>query len=120
MLISGALLGQDLLIGVDYHYQKADSLYEVGNYEEALVHLRKGLLTSKNDADLNVLRAKCHLKLNEISLAQKYLRRASRIGSYKADKMLDSLESGSRRTEASEQFKEELEEYLNRTKYHED
>lgn len=115
LLASAGLFAQDLLEGADYHQQKGDSLYKAGNYLEAKSHLTKALFSSKNNPDLYVLAARNSIKLQEISNAKRYLRRASRIGNYEADLLLDSLMGRSRNDQYNEQFEKDLENYFRQT-----
>lgn len=107
--------GQDLLEGTDYHISKGESYYNQGMYPEAKEHLKKALLSTKSNAELSYLMARVHLKLEEISAARKQLRRASRIGYYKADVLLDSLSGRNADNQENVQFREDLEEYLENT-----
>lgn len=114
-LTTVGLSAQDLLEGADYHREQGDSLYKAGNYTEAKSHLTKALFSSKNDPDLYVLAARNAIKLNETNHAKRYLRRASRIGNYEADLLLDSLLGRTRSDEYNEQFKKDLDNYFRHT-----
>lgn len=109
------LSAQDLLEGADYHLEKGDSLYKAGNNLEAQAHLKKAVISSKNDPDLYVLLARVCIELQEIDNAKRYLRRASRIGNFEADLLLDSLMGRTRNEQYNEQFKKDLDTYLQQT-----
>lgn len=115
LLATAGLSAQDLLEGAEYHENKGDSLYQAGNYQEAKSHLTKAIFSSKNDPDLYVLAARNAIKLQEINNAKRYLRRASRIGNYEADLLLDSLMGRSRNDEYNEQFEKDLDTYFRQT-----
>jgi Tfp pilus assembly protein PilF len=97
--------------GYEFHLEQAREAMAAGNYESARQHLSSGILTKKSDADMYLLRAKCYIELGNISQAKRDLRRASRIGSYKADQLLDSI-AGKSSDSADERFKNDLNRYL--------
>lgn len=97
--------------GYEFHLEQAQEAMANGDYETARQHLSSGILTKKSDADLYLLRAKCYIELDNISQARRDLRRASRIGSYKADQLLDSI-SGKQSNSADERFRNDLNRYL--------
>lgn len=115
LCFTGHSFGQDLLVGSDYHMAKGDSLCKEGRFVEAKEHLKMALLSDKSNAELSYLMAQVHLKLDEIGPAEKQLRRASRIGYYKADVLLDSLSGRNAENQENVQFKKDLEEYLDQT-----
>lgn len=91
LLYPAALFSQDLQMGKAYHVNVADSLYAIGDYNGAQMHYKLALISIKNDAVLNYKLAKTYLKLNQPRPATKHLKRAKRIGYYRADLLLDSL-----------------------------
>lgn len=111
LFASGWLSAQDLLAGADYHRARGDSLYMAGNYSLAREHYKLALMSSKSDAELNYQIAKTYLKMNKRPYAIRHLRRASRIGYYKADLMLDSLYQRTNSEQERNQILKEMKNY---------
>ncbi|SRR5690606_12666788 len=116
LLVAPGLAGaQELLGGQEYNKAIGDSLFKEGRFQEAREYYRIALYSSKRNPELSYQMARVHIKLNEIPQAKRQLRRASRIGFYKADLLLDSLEGRNSENVENELFEKELEEYLRKT-----
>ncbi|TVR38645.1 MAG: hypothetical protein EA392_09220 [Cryomorphaceae bacterium] len=102
-----------ILKGAEHQYELAKEAYAEERYDEALKYLNTSIMSTKRNPDMYILRAKVLLKINQNKRALRDLNKASRIGSYKADLMLDSLLGRSKDTKSNQQFIEDLEEYLN-------
>ncbi len=101
-----------LLKGAEHQYELAQEAYAEERYNEALKYLNTSIMSTKRNTDMYILRAKVFLAINENKRALRDLHKASRIGSYKADLMLDSLLGRTKETKSNQQFMEDLEEYL--------
>lgn len=104
---------QGVLMGADVNAAYGDTAFQNGDFDEAIRQYSLALVSKKSDPDLYYMRAQSYLQKNYISKAKNDLRRASRIGSYKSDLLLDSLLGRTGRDESREQFENDLERYLN-------
>lgn len=111
---SFAANGQELSQKSKRQLEEAQIYYKKGLYEDAISLVKMTLLTNTKQTDLHIFAAQCYLKLDDPVRAERHLRKAARIGSYKADQMLDSLR-GRMKSPIDETFKDDLEEYLQET-----
>lgn len=106
--------GQELSRKSEEQVEEAQRYYDLGLYEDAAWAIKKVLFRSSRQPNLQIFAARCYLQLNDPYRAEMHLQRASKIGSLKADQMLDSLLQRQEPT-INEEFKDDLEEYLQKT-----
>lgn len=114
LLGSLAVNSQNLSNKSQQQVEEAQLYYEAGRYEEALQLIKKVLFRTTRQPDLQIFAARCYLAMNDPYNAERHLRKASKIGSYKADLLLDSLRH-QHSPALNEEFKNDLEEYLQET-----
>lgn len=115
MFCTSGTYAQQFVMGADVNTAYGDTAYHAGDYDEAIKQYSWALVTKKTDPDLYYKRARAYIKQDIISKAKRDLKRASRIGSYKSDLLLDSLMGRTGGDESREQFEQDLEKYLKST-----
>lgn len=112
---STAAAQEQTLGGFDFHFSMAQGYYDQQEYDKAIESIKDALISKRNNPHIYVLRAKIHLARTNNLDAISDLKRASRIGSEEADKMLGNLglkPPGAMGQIETESFENEIDIYL--------
>lgn len=114
VLTALSVSSQELSRKSERQVKEAKVLYEKGLHQEAIEVLKKVLFRTSRQPDLQIFAAQCYFGMNDQHNAKIHLKKASKIGSHKADQLLDSLNARSG-PKNPEQFENDLEKYFQKT-----